>query len=466
MLFLNPNTGGPSEQILDWMTGGINAPPGVGHISCIGGSARCLSPAGTTFQQWFLGDRNLFHDGTPVTADDVCFSILSYRDVPAVSFFASVSAVQTCSHTDQKTVQVTLSGSSPFFELGIGSLPIIPAHIWGSVAGWPQGPYDSAHEPAIITLATSTASTLSFDPVAAGIMVGSGPWICNSSVGVSTISGQASCAKNANGSAGGQALSPGSSMVFDRNLGYRRCCDNLQVPEDGLTTTNLQVLQWFDIQKFGIIDQRDVSEAAICFGQGAASITNTPFCTQNRVSYWAHALYSSWSMGFGGTVPGSVDEGDIASVAFIVFESGITTPYGGSPSGPFTATGFTGPNGVLLGLDYVTDSYVIYSVGSGPFPGPYNTSPGSPIGYFQGCYRVLGTTNQIQCSADTSPTGAMTASSTLTPPGGSAITASATPGSSNFMGKTLWTFTASGTFTVGKYAFSVASYSTTIIIIS
>ncbi len=448
MLILNPNTGGPSEQVIDWMT--------TAHSSCTGGSPRCSSPVGTTLQTWNLRNDIFFHDGVPVTADDICFSILSQRDVPSANSFASVSAVRDCSHPDQKTVLVTLTGQSPFFELNIGALFILPAHLWGSVASWPTGPYDSAHEPAVTTLASSTASTLSFDPVAAGIMVGSGPWICNFSAGVSTIAGQASCTQNANGSAGGQALAPGGRILLDRNVAYMRCCDNLQASENGGVSTNLQTVSWADVNKSGRIDQLDVSDAAICFGQGAASITN-PLCTQDRVSYWAHPLYSSWASGAAGTVPGTVDIGDIATLSSL-WQHGLLSPYLGTQTGPFTASAFTGPNGVLGGLDPATDPYVVYGAGTGPYPGPYNTVAGVPIGYFQGCSRVLGTTNQVQCSVDSSPIGAMTASATF-----NGITAAPTAGTGNFAGKTLYTFT--GTFPTGDYAFSIVSYSTTVHIV-
>jgi len=85
---------------------------------------------------------------------------------------------------------------------------------------------------------TALASA-SFDPVAVGDLVGSGPWICNPSVGVSTISGQASCTQNANGSPGGQAIGAGGRLLLNRYLGAIRCCPN--VPN-----TSLHKFMWAD----------------------------------------------------------------------------------------------------------------------------------------------------------------------------------------------------------------------------
>ena len=38
-------------------------------------------------------------------------------------------------------------------------------------------------------------------------------------------------------------------VVMKRNLGYMRCCPNVQNPENGLTTTNLQATEWANFAK-------------------------------------------------------------------------------------------------------------------------------------------------------------------------------------------------------------------------
>src|SRR5207245_6781194 len=105
----------------------------------------------------------------------------------------------------------------------------------------------------------------SFDPVAVGDMVGSGAWVCNPVIGVSTITGQASCSQNANGSAGGQAVAAGGRILLKRNLGYVRCCGDIQASQNGLVTTNLQSLEWADFNKDGKVKILDMAAAASRF---------------------------------------------------------------------------------------------------------------------------------------------------------------------------------------------------------
>src|SRR6266581_3832501 len=219
MLAVDPNTGGlcqtqpgGSAHCVDWMTNS--------H------STSFDSTTGLSTQTWNLRNDIYFHDGVAVTAHDVCFSILSYKAAPSANFLASVSNVLSCTAITSRVVQVVLKGQSPFNELNIGGVFILPEHVWALLCGGLTAGTDSCVTPA--NLASTT-----LDPVAAGDMVGSGPWICNTSVGVSTISGQASCSQNASGSAGGQAVGAGGRVLLNRNTAYMRCCDNVQTPKNG-----------------------------------------------------------------------------------------------------------------------------------------------------------------------------------------------------------------------------------------
>ncbi len=360
LLAVNPMTKGDNTQVINWIT--------------TGNSDSFDSSKGTTTQTWNLRNDIFFQDGQRVSPDDVCFSILAYRDVPSVAFQSNVANVVSCSTSGQNIVQVVLKGRSPgfsgsvdtLFDLSIGQLPIIPHHVWASYCSWPVG----SPEPSIQTLSVSQCASVTFDPVLTGIMVGSGPWFCNSSVGVSSISGQTSCTQNANGSQAGQVVTTGGRVLLRRYVGYVRCCDNLQVATNVVSTSNLQALEWSDGNKDGKVTILDMSSIANAYG------------TQNP--YWAHPIY--------GVSPGTVDVGDVSTVSYYI-DDGITFPFLGSPTGPHTSTP---PQ--LTGIDTLTD----------PFRADLG---GGTIAYYFGVtsYSSGGTTAQIGVVTGTASPSAFTA---------------------------------------------------------
>jgi hypothetical protein len=331
MLAVDPNTGGlcqtqpgGSAHCVDWLT--------TSH-----GAAANTPVIGQTTWTWNLRADTFFTDGVALTAHDVCFSILSYRDAPSAPFFASVSNVISCTAVSDRIAQVVVTGNSPFTELNLGGVYILPEHVWAPICGGLQTGTDRCVTP-------SALANPSFDPVAAGDMVGSGAWICNPSVGVSTIAGQASCTQNANGSPGGQALAAGARILLHRNLGYMRCCPNVQVPATpwlGASNrgTNLQALEWADAFKVGKVTISDVALAASVFGQSASA--------SNTAAYFLHPFYSA------NPNVGTVDIGDIAVVAFY-FDHGLTSPFLGSQTTPFNPGAPAG----LSQYDPNTDPYV------------------------------------------------------------------------------------------------------------
>lgn len=318
LLEVDPNSGGLCQSqpggtahCIDWMT--------VRHSSSFD------STTGLTTQQWALRSDLRFHDGQTVTAHDVCFSILSDRDAPSANFLPNVASVVSCT-TSGNTALVVLEGQSPFAELNIGSIFIVPEHVWGPVCGYSA--ITDLCAPGTCSSTTPTAACLasvSTDFVSLGYMVGSGPWTCNPSVGISTIGGQASCTQNANGSPAGQAVGTGGRILLKRNLAYMRCCDNIQAAENGLATTSLQAFEWADYNKIGKVTLLDVLSATSHWEQGCSQSTPT-------ACYFANPLYSA-----GLTFPTCptapcVDIGVIGTIASY-FDLGLTSPYLGTPNG-------------------------------------------------------------------------------------------------------------------------------------
>src|SRR3972149_364214 len=88
-------------------------------------------PAGSNTTVRFVLRNNLvWQDGVPLTAEDVKFSILNFRDVPSANLFPYVAFVVDATAVTSRIVDVHIKGMSVFNELNIGLLPIIPKHLW------------------------------------------------------------------------------------------------------------------------------------------------------------------------------------------------------------------------------------------------------------------------------------------------------------------------------------------------
>src|SRR4029077_13496849 len=83
MLHANPLTGGTDGQLVDWQTISHSSTFNPTEVSCnaING---CIT--GTTTSTWRLRNDLKFQDGTPLTADDILFTVLALSDGPATSY--------------------------------------------------------------------------------------------------------------------------------------------------------------------------------------------------------------------------------------------------------------------------------------------------------------------------------------------------------------------------------------------
>ena len=82
-----------------------------------------------------LAEGVTWHDGEPLTADDVVFTIEYFTNNPAASRFArDLNSVEGAEATGELSVDITLSAPNPSFPLrGLADVPIIPEHIWADV---------------------------------------------------------------------------------------------------------------------------------------------------------------------------------------------------------------------------------------------------------------------------------------------------------------------------------------------
>ena len=78
-----------------------------------------------------LAEGAKWHDGKPVTADDVAFTFGFVMDHPHPRFTPQLRAVERVEASDPSTAVIALRHPSPgFFDQPLADLPILPAHLW------------------------------------------------------------------------------------------------------------------------------------------------------------------------------------------------------------------------------------------------------------------------------------------------------------------------------------------------
>jgi peptide/nickel transport system substrate-binding protein len=81
-----------------------------------------------------LNDGMTFHDGRPVTAEDVKFSYDYIKEWEVGFFLSSLSALDSVEVVDELTVQFNLTSPSAVFpHVAMSQVPILPKHVWQNV---------------------------------------------------------------------------------------------------------------------------------------------------------------------------------------------------------------------------------------------------------------------------------------------------------------------------------------------
>ncbi len=272
---LTQNPANPS-QLMGWMANNwrIIAPASLGYTP----------PAGTIETLRFQLRNDIYwHDGVQVTANDVKFTMISFRDAPAVNLVSSVQTIIDATVLSNFVVDIHLGLPSPFAELNIGTVPIVPQHIWAAGG---------------TGFVADTAKTSKFyDPVtsANNALIGSGPFICASGPlgATGTVIG-GGCT-----SSGISATGPGSTILLQRNGLNTGHSPNTSYFRSSF---NLKQWIWADNDNSGIVNIFDIAAVATCFGK---NVTATPTC-----SHWDAKIN-----GIGGNGDGIVDIIDFASAA-------------------------------------------------------------------------------------------------------------------------------------------------------
>lgn len=334
MLQVNPETGGANQQVVDWMTTSHSASFNSNELGCIPppSVSTPMCAKGIVTQTWHLRDDIFFQDNTPVTAGDVVYSILTTRDDPSANAFSSAAFVTNAIALDAKTVQVKLQSNSPYYEINIGSIPIIPQHLWGSVCGRispvstpggvvsavTNGPASSCADPSFDPLtctgsfgAVAACGTTFADGSIQGIFTGSGPYVCNNVDSGKLAFGKAggSCAQSGAGTIiGGGQFTVDSRVLLQANFNYMRGVRGGQA-------NSLQKQSWADVNDDGVVNILDASNAAFFFDKAN--------------SYWAHPEYAC-------SPTATIVDICVMSALSVYFDQGLTAPFGGANVNPST----------------------------------------------------------------------------------------------------------------------------------
>ena len=257
------------EKIIAWMANE--------YTICIVPDVQCPSGVpgnvvGDTHIIFDLRPNLRWHDGVPLTAEDVRFSILNYRGAPAATLVGAVQLVKDVIVHAPLKVEVILQGKS-LSHLPNMAVPIIPRHLW-----------DTDND----GIADPEKLDPSFDPLAAGILIGSGPFVCQSIFPATLGAIGTGCAKSPDGSMSGESIGPGGTLILQRFdfsssadpfYQYMRSFDSSW---PNTVSGQFQEWSWADSNDNSVIDIADLASVASCFGITAPDST----CPADAFAYW------------------------------------------------------------------------------------------------------------------------------------------------------------------------------------
>lgn len=228
-----------------------------------------------------------WQDGVALNASDIKFTLLNMRDVPSASIFPNVQQVLAVKILKSSLLDITMQGQSISHLVNLAGVPIIPRHLWELAGDLTYGDVGKA-DPA--------KTNTSYDMIAAGTFVGSGPYVCRSVFSVDLGKVGTGCSRNADGSRGGQSLAPGGGILLnafdftskagntDPFLQYFRSYN----PSWGTGTGT--AAQSGQFQEFSWADQNDDGEVtitdAVAVGACWHATAPTIQCPSSAYNYW------------------------------------------------------------------------------------------------------------------------------------------------------------------------------------
>ncbi|OLD01762.1 MAG: hypothetical protein AUJ07_10515 [Crenarchaeota archaeon 13_1_40CM_3_53_5] len=306
-------------------------------------------PDGTPLARW--------QDGTPITAHDVAFSALNLARYSA-NLGSGLLLLRGVKVVSDSEVIIEWQGQSISYPIDMEFL-LLPSHIWedstaaapvscaaGCVWGASQGaPGDGQLISTDIHPAAASMRDSTYDPIAHGTFIGSGPWACVSVFPQDVGKIGTGCSQSASGQRIGQAIGidgrmqlaafdflgqPGNSDPFYQ---YYRSSNPAWGTGSGVTAQSGAFQQWNWDQKgdTGRVSILDLASAASCFGAGPSGTSACPSNITPANTCSPNCPYNYWNRAAFETTPGT-----ISGEPFIVYRDFDNTFI--SPYWPWTTT--------------------------------------------------------------------------------------------------------------------------------
>jgi extracellular solute-binding protein (family 5) len=164
-------------QVMDWMT--------LNHNLLTNSQLTYAPPSGTTTTIRNNLRHDLFwQDGQQVTAYDVAFTYISMIAIGSPIQFP-LSLISGITILSKYSFDINLYSPGPFTESNVGSVTIIPGHLWSSCAStWSSFIAGQTLPSSVLPSSggcwdtTTTMASPSFDPISSGVLIGSGAFEC------------------------------------------------------------------------------------------------------------------------------------------------------------------------------------------------------------------------------------------------------------------------------------------------
>jgi hypothetical protein len=283
------------------------------------------------------------HPATALTSWDVRFSYLTLKSTGSIQGGALWPVIDV--HVlDRANFDVNLNAIGPFILPSITSPTVIPGRYWSSTCAgaiWDADVTAGAIPDSCMSV-SAAMSSITFDPlsspptngVSPGILIGSGPFECQSTGGI--VGGGGGCS-----STGFQNPPGGGSYTFTR-FGCNRATGTCNAPGANPTSTyfrsagNLALAIWAGINGDSTHDLVIVSSAAFCFNKPFG----TPGCGQ-------------WQRGIGNPGTGTpVNVGQVSAVIRFSQDGNWVSPFNWLPGIPAACCPFA--SSAPLGIEGTT----------------------------------------------------------------------------------------------------------------
>ncbi|OLE90920.1 MAG: hypothetical protein AUF79_07720 [Crenarchaeota archaeon 13_1_20CM_2_51_8] len=295
-----------------------------------------------------LRNNLVWQDGVPIDASDVAFSLLGLRDYAPTSGGALKGFLDHVTVFNSRQLDAVFIGNSISYPIDMEAI-IVPRHIWectvdnSCAASANADPAKHAQYLAAGVLEPSINRRVTgYDPMAAGTLIGSGPFVCVALTGADQGTAGKGCATNATGARydhqnipiGGTLLL--QSYDFVKNAGetrqfyqYMRNIDaNWGTGSGNAASTHsgqYNEFVWADQTLDAQVDISDASNLAVCFGAVSAA-TAPALCAAQ-----AGNGYNHWHINAFESTAGTIGLGEVATLQ-AHFGENYVAPFAWTPS--------------------------------------------------------------------------------------------------------------------------------------